>query len=83
MRDPVTGITTWITPTGRTHTRPPTVLDTRVDLDQVDPDTSHDLTMRALTGRRLPRAYATAAPATDTSDTSDPIAPSGPGEPPF
>ncbi len=86
VRDPASGITTWTTPTGKKHTRPPTVLDTRVDLDQVDPDTSHDLTLRALTGRRLPRAYTTTAPATDPSDTSDACdltAPSGPGEPPF
>ncbi|MFE7508840.1 HNH endonuclease signature motif containing protein, partial [Promicromonospora sp. NPDC057488] len=78
VRDPSTGITTWTTPAGKAHSRPPTVLDTRVDLDQVDPGTSRDLTLRALTGRRLPRAYATTAPA--TADTPDP---SGPGEPPF
>ncbi len=92
MRDPASGVTTWTTPTGRMHARPPTVLDTRVDLDQVDPDTSHDLTLRALTGRRLPRPYTTTAPATDPSDTSDAsdtpdacdlTVPSGPGEPPF
>ncbi|MFE7506235.1 HNH endonuclease [Promicromonospora sp. NPDC057488] len=83
VRDPRTGITTWTTPAGRVHTRPPTVLDTQVDLDQVDPGTSNDLTVRALTGRRLPRAYATTAPTTaDTSD-NDNAAPSGPGEPPF
>lgn len=76
-RDPFTGITTWTTPAGRTHTRPPTVLDTRVDLDQVDPGTSTDLTMRALTGRRLPRAYATATPTAAAPDPSDP------GVPPF
>ncbi|MFI2487692.1 HNH endonuclease, partial [Promicromonospora kroppenstedtii] len=85
-RDPATGITTWTTPAGKKRVRPPTVLDTRVDLDQVDPDTSHDLTLRALTGRRLPRAYTTVVPVTDSSDTSDAsdlTAPSGPGEPPF
>ncbi|MFI2489011.1 HNH endonuclease [Promicromonospora kroppenstedtii] len=85
-RDPSTGITTWTTPAGKKHVRPPTVLDTRVDLDQVDPDTSHNLTLRALTGRRLPRAYATVVPVTDSSDTSDAsdlTAPSGTGEPPF
>ncbi|WP_020015510.1 HNH endonuclease signature motif containing protein [Promicromonospora sukumoe] len=81
VRDPRTGITTWTTPAGRTHTRPPTVLDTRVDLNQVDPDTSQDLTLRALTGRRLPRAYATTALA--TADTSGNAAPSTHGEPPF
>ncbi|MFD7025786.1 HNH endonuclease signature motif containing protein, partial [Promicromonospora sukumoe] len=74
-RDPVTGITTWTTPTGRTHTRPPTVLDTRVDLDQVDPGTSTDLTMRALAGRRLPRAYSTVTPTAAAPDPSDPGAP--------
>ncbi|MFE7504699.1 HNH endonuclease signature motif containing protein [Promicromonospora sp. NPDC057488] len=89
VRDPSTGITTWTTPAGRTHTRPPTVLDARVDLDDVDPATSGDLTLRALTGRRLPRAYAATAPETaapSTADTSDPsefTAPSEPGEPPF
>ncbi|MFD7307131.1 HNH endonuclease [Promicromonospora sp. NPDC059942] len=76
-RDPDTGITTWTTPAGSTHARPPTVLDTRVDLDQVDPGTSQDLTLRALTGRRLPRAYVTAAPAADASESS------GSGVPPF
>ena len=50
VRDPHTGITTWTTPTGRTHTRPPTVLDTHIDLDDIDPDTSHDLSLHALTG---------------------------------
>ncbi|MEV0890557.1 HNH endonuclease [Promicromonospora sp. NPDC050262] len=67
-RDPVTGITTWTTPAGSTHARPPTVLDTRVDLDQVDPGTSSDLTVRALTGRRLPRAYITTEPAAAATD---------------
>ncbi|MFI2490525.1 HNH endonuclease signature motif containing protein, partial [Promicromonospora kroppenstedtii] len=80
VRDPVTGITTWTTPRGGTHTRPPTVLDTRADLGDVDPATSGDLTLSALIGRRLPRAYVTAAP---TAGPSEPIAPSGPGEPPF
>jgi hypothetical protein len=92
VRDPATGITTWTTPTGRTHTRPPTVLDTHVELDQIDPETSHDLTVRALTGRRLPRGYrsggsgpgsapaAVAVPAT----AAQPAARSaGPGDPPF
>ncbi|WP_232216017.1 HNH endonuclease signature motif containing protein [Promicromonospora sukumoe] len=80
VRDPNTGITTWTTPSGGTHTRPSTILDTRVDLGNIDPATSGDLTLRALTGRRLPRAYVTAAP---TAGPSEPIAPSGPGEPPF
>jgi hypothetical protein len=62
VRDPHTGTTTWTTPTGRTHTRPPTVLDTHIDLDDIDPDTSHDLSLQALTGQRLPRAYATTEP---------------------
>ncbi|MFJ3404848.1 HNH endonuclease [Promicromonospora sp. NPDC090134] len=79
-RDPVTGITTWTTPAGSTHARPPTVLDTRVDLDQVDPGTSGDLTMRALTGRRLPRAYLTADPAEPAAAATDS---SGSGVPPF
>ncbi|MFI2364745.1 HNH endonuclease [Promicromonospora sp. NPDC019610] len=76
-RDAVTGITTWTTPAGSTHARPPTILDTRVDLDRADPGTSQDSTLRALTGRRLPRAYGTAGPAADA------IEPSAPGVPPF
>jgi hypothetical protein len=80
IRDPHTGITTWITPTGRTHTRPPTVLDTHVQLDQVDLDTSYDLTLHALTGLHLPRQYATAEPGTVPID---PASPSDSDEPPF
>ncbi|MFD2024871.1 HNH endonuclease signature motif containing protein [Promicromonospora aerolata] len=30
VRDPLSGVTTWTAPTGRTHARPPTVLDTHV-----------------------------------------------------
>jgi hypothetical protein len=56
VRDPVTGVTTWTTPTGRKHIRPPTVLDTHVEIDRIDPDTSHHLTLRALTGQRPPRS---------------------------
>jgi hypothetical protein len=72
-------ITTWTTPTGRTHTRPPTVLDTHVELGQIDPDTSNDLTLRALTGRHLPRPYETTEPGAipGADDRTDP------GEPPF
>ncbi|MFD2793025.1 HNH endonuclease [Promicromonospora vindobonensis] len=80
VRDPLTGVTTWTTPTGRTHTRPPTVLDTHIDLDHIDPDTSHDLTLHALTGQRLPRQYATTTP--DTTPTS-PTVPPDLDEPPF
>jgi hypothetical protein len=80
VRDPETGVTTWTTPTGRTHTRPPTVLDTHIEIDQVDPDTSYDLTHRALTGRRLPRCYrATGSGAVP----SDPNGPADPDRPPF
>lgn len=50
VRDPDTGVTTWIAPSGRADRRTPTVLDTHVDLAEVDPDTSYDLTLRALTG---------------------------------
>ncbi|MFD2023913.1 HNH endonuclease [Promicromonospora aerolata] len=79
VRDPDTGITTWTTPTGRQHERPPTVLDPHAVLEDVDPDTSGDLTLRALTGQRLPRSYAT---------TGSPAAPgypdpADPGAPPF
>lgn len=52
VRDPVTGVTTWTAPSGRRHTRPPTVLDTRIGIDQVDPGTSYDLSLRVLTGPR-------------------------------
>ncbi|MGI5191300.1 HNH endonuclease signature motif containing protein [Promicromonospora sp. CA-289599] len=89
VRDPATGITTWTTPTGRTQHRPPTVLDTHVDIDQVDPDTSHDLSLRALTGRRLPRRYATTEPGAVPAGPNGPNGPAeptglfGPGEPPF
>jgi hypothetical protein len=80
IRDPATGITTWTTPTGRTHTRPPTVLDTHIEIDQIDPDTSHDLTLRALTGRRLPRQYAPTEPG---AIPTEPTSPSSPDDPPF
>jgi hypothetical protein len=83
VRDPATGITTWTTPTGRTHSRPPTVLDTHVDIDQVDPDTSHDLSLRALTGRRLPRQYATTEPGAVSAEPAEPTGLSGSSEPPF
>ncbi|MEU4365468.1 hypothetical protein AB0F40_26435, partial [Promicromonospora sp. NPDC023987] len=90
VRDPETGITTWTTPTGRVHARPPTVLDTHTELDQIDPDTSHDLTLQALTGQRLPRSYQTTEPgaipaqdppthATPTNTTN----PTDPDQPPF
>jgi hypothetical protein len=80
VRDPTTGITTWTTPTGRTHTRPPTVLDTHIDLDHIDPDTSNDLTLRALTGQHLPRQYTTTEPGTVPTS---PTTPTDPDEPPF
>jgi hypothetical protein len=92
VRDPQTGITTWTTPTGRTHTRPPTVLDTHVDLEEIDPDTSHDLSLRALTGRRLPRAYTATEPGTiptvphhptSSDHPTDSTTQTHPDEPPF
>ncbi|MFD2795468.1 HNH endonuclease signature motif containing protein [Promicromonospora vindobonensis] len=69
VRDPVSGVTTWVAPTGHVHDRRPTVLDLRVALDQVDPDTSYDLTLRALTGRSLPRPYATTEPGVVPTET--------------
>lgn len=86
VRDPHTGISTWTTPTGRTHTRPPTVLDTHIDLDDVDPDTSHDLSLQALTGQRLPRTYATTEPGSVPNrpdHPTDPTSRAHPDEPPF
>ncbi|MCP2286084.1 protein of unknown function (DUF222), partial [Promicromonospora umidemergens] len=85
VRDPHTGITTWTTPTGRIHTRPPTVLDTHTDLDQIDPDTSGDLTLHALTGQRLPRSYQTTEPGTipNQAAPTDPTSPTDPDQPPF
>jgi hypothetical protein len=83
VRDPQTGITTWTTPTGRTHTRPPTVLDTHIQLDQIDPDTSGDLTLQALTGQRLPRSYQNDEPGTVPTTLTDPATPTDPHEPPF
>jgi hypothetical protein len=80
VRDPHTGITTWITPTGRAYTRQPTVLDTHIGIEEIDPDTSHDLSVRALTGQRLPRAYLTTEPG---AVPSAPISPVDPGQPPF
>jgi hypothetical protein len=70
------------------------VLDTHVEIDQVDPDTSYDLTHRALTGRRLPRAYQTTEPGTvpgnpgnpgDSGDSGTTSGPNGPADsrPPF
>jgi hypothetical protein len=83
-RDPHTGITTWTTPTGRTHTRPPTVLDTHIDLDHIDPDTSHDLTLQALTRQHLPRPYQTTEPGTIPSNPDEPHdKPADPSDPPF
>ncbi|MFD2795030.1 HNH endonuclease [Promicromonospora vindobonensis] len=85
VRDPITGITTWTAPNGHVHTRPPTVLDTHIDLDQIDPDTSHDLTLHALTGQRLPRSYQTTEPGAIPTEAvpTDPTAPTDPDEPPF
>lgn len=83
IRDPATGVTTWTTPSGRTHSRPPTVLDTHVDLDDVDPESSYDPTLRAVTGRRLPRRYATATSGTMPTGPSGPTSRSSPGRPPF
>ncbi|MEU4365341.1 HNH endonuclease, partial [Promicromonospora sp. NPDC023987] len=84
VRDPETGITTWTTPTGRVHTRPPTVLDTHTNLDQIDPDTSHDLSLRALTGQRLPRSYQTTEPgAIPNEATPTQATPTDPDQPPF
>ena len=80
---PHTGITTWTTPTGRTHTRPPTVLDTHIDLDDIDPDTSHDLTLQALTGRHLPRQYATTEPGAIPGAPNDPGTATDADQPPF
>ena len=83
VRDPDTGITIWTTPTGRTHTRPPTVLDTHIDLDHIDPDTSHDLTLRALTGQHLPSAYATTEPGAIPPTPNEPDRPTETDDPPF
>jgi hypothetical protein len=86
VRDPHTGTTTWTTPTGRTHTRPPTVLDTHIDLDDIDPDTSHDLSLQALIGQRLPRAYATTEPGSVPNQPTDSTHATGQAqtdEPPF
>ncbi len=83
VRDPATGITTWTTPTGRTHTRPPTVLDTHIEINQIDPDTSHDLSLRALTGRRLPRQYATTEPGAIPTEPTSPSDLPSPDDPPF
>ncbi|GHH78946.1 hypothetical protein GCM10017772_43630 [Promicromonospora soli] len=87
VRDPDTGITTWTTPAGRTHTRQPTVLDTHAEIEQIDPETSHDLTLRALTGQRLPRPYTTTiepgAVPTNPTDPPGSTTSADPDEPPF
>jgi hypothetical protein len=85
VRDPTTGITTWTTPTGRTYTRQPTVLDTHIDLDEIDPDTSHDLTLHALTGQHLPRSYQRTEPGAVPIDPTptDPAGSGDLGKPPF
>jgi hypothetical protein len=65
------------------------VLDTHIDLENIDPDTSHDLSLRALTGQRLPRTYATTEPGSvptgPTSSTASTHATgqAQPDEPPF
>ncbi|WP_423464492.1 HNH endonuclease [Promicromonospora sp. MS192] len=74
VRDPVSGITTWTAPSGRTHARPPTVLDTHVELDAVDPDTSYALSVGALNprgGRRRSRVTTGTASATDRGGQRD------------
>ncbi len=81
VRDPATGTTTWTTPTGRTHTRPPTVLDTHIDLDQIDPDTSYHLTQQALTGQHLPRPYTTTEPGAIPATRASPPTPPTPTPP--
>nr|BFF16738.1 hypothetical protein GCM10025730_02590 [Promicromonospora thailandica] len=87
VRDPGTGVTTWTAPTGRTHRRPPTVLDTHVEIAEVDPDTSYDLTLQTLTGRRrsangrIPAA-APGGPSTDATVSAG-SALSTDGRPPF
>ncbi|MFC8800503.1 HNH endonuclease [Promicromonospora sp. NPDC057138] len=87
IRDPDTGVTTWTAPTGRTHVRPPTALDTHVEIDEIDPDTSNDLTLHALTGRHLPRPYQTtepgAMPSTPDEPTDQPTDTNDPDAPPF
>lgn len=84
VRDPATGVTTWTAPTGRTYARPPTVLDTHVELDRIDAGTSHDLTLRALAGRRLPPGYRSVGPGEPlggAAGTPDRL--TGSGDPPF
>ncbi|GAA2224878.1 hypothetical protein GCM10010413_18920 [Promicromonospora sukumoe] len=81
VRDATTGITTWTTPSGRAATRPATVLDTHVEIEEVDPVASSDLTLRFLTGRRLQHESASAEPGTTPTQTTG--SPSGPDDPPF
>ncbi|MFD7306826.1 HNH endonuclease [Promicromonospora sp. NPDC059942] len=83
VRDADSGMTTWTSPSGRVHTRPPTVLDTHVELDDVDPDSSDDLTRRSVTGRRLPHQNATAESGATPTESAGPSGPASPGEPPF
>ncbi|GHH66863.1 HNH endonuclease signature motif containing protein [Promicromonospora soli] len=83
VRDPVTGVTTWTTPTGRNHIRPPTVLDTHVGIDHIDPDTSHRLTLRALTGQRPPRGHRTTERGTAPAGPTDPTDSGHHDQPPF
>ncbi|MFE7503933.1 HNH endonuclease [Promicromonospora sp. NPDC057488] len=85
VRDRATGVTTWTTPSGGTHSRLPTALDTHVELDDVDPGSSYDLTLRSVTRRRLPRqdVNATVEPGEMPTGSVDPASPTGTGQPPF
>ncbi|MFI2365080.1 HNH endonuclease [Promicromonospora sp. NPDC019610] len=83
VRDADSGMTTWTAPSGRVHTRPPTVLDTHVEFDDIDPDSSYDLTRRSVTGRRLPRRRTTAEPDATPAESAGPSGPACPGQPPF
>lgn len=69
VRDATTGVTTWTAPSGRVHTRPPTVLDTHIDMagtteadasagaaaETADVDTSYVRTLRSLSRKRPPQ----------------------------
>ncbi|MBA8808110.1 HNH endonuclease [Promicromonospora sukumoe] len=88
-RDPDTGTTTWIAPTGHAHTRPPTQTSPVPDHTDTDTDDT-DITslaedVRQLLGRRAPNGRASTR---STSDAN--VAPGAagahrpdPGEPPF
>lgn len=94
VRDATTGITTWTAPSGRVHTRPPTVLDTHIDIadatnadttETADTDMSYDLTLRSPSRKRPPRRHSmkNSMKGDSAALAGADAGPSTPAEPPF